>query len=301
MPPKRQCITPEIEIRMISEIQLRPVLWDVTLDIYKRQDLKQHAWEEVASNIGCPELASTLAGRWKNIRETFTSNMKRIRESKRSGVGAADVYVPKWPLFKYLDFLKKTCNQADSESNIPESLTIVHDSSQLFDMNSTSANTTESTQTIYYDENTKQCHAIPADSINSSSESLGLTLSDQSSPLAYILSPSSLHAPPPRPASAPVATTTSSVSTSKALASEPLFERKGSGKKRNYSVMEEAVAVLKEVAQQPPPVIPQAVEVPKQDAFDQFGAFIATRLRAMDPTSSKECENQILSVIISFN
>jgi hypothetical protein len=56
--------------------------------------------------------------RFKNMRDTFMSNYRKVKESKRSGMSATDVYVSKWYLYKELEFLEKTCAQAQSTSNI---------------------------------------------------------------------------------------------------------------------------------------------------------------------------------------
>ena len=56
MPPKRQktAFSEELEIITVGEIERRPVLWDSTLEIYRRADLKLVAFEEVASALHTP-------------------------------------------------------------------------------------------------------------------------------------------------------------------------------------------------------------------------------------------------------
>lgn len=46
------------------------------------------------------------------------SNLRRVKESKRSGKGTADIYVPKWSLYDRLKFLQKTIVQSGSISNL---------------------------------------------------------------------------------------------------------------------------------------------------------------------------------------
>ncbi|KYQ53544.1 hypothetical protein ALC60_00070 [Trachymyrmex zeteki] len=60
-----------------------------------------------------------VSQRFKNIKDTFSRNLKTMKESKRSGTGTDNIYKPKWHMFERLMFLKKTCVQANSVSNIP--------------------------------------------------------------------------------------------------------------------------------------------------------------------------------------
>lgn len=44
--------TAEEEIRLIFEVEKRPILWDTTNESYKRADLKPQVWADVAANVG---------------------------------------------------------------------------------------------------------------------------------------------------------------------------------------------------------------------------------------------------------
>lgn len=64
-----------------------------------------------------------------------------MKESKRSGAGTAPlrldyIYKSKWHMFDKLMFLKKTCVQGNSESNIP--------SSQLLEITNSKLSTSQS-------------------------------------------------------------------------------------------------------------------------------------------------------------
>lgn len=52
------------------------------------------------------------------MKDTFMSNLRRVKDSKRSGKGTADIYIPKWPLYNRLKFLQKTMVQSTSISNL---------------------------------------------------------------------------------------------------------------------------------------------------------------------------------------
>ncbi|KYQ48597.1 hypothetical protein ALC60_12359 [Trachymyrmex zeteki] len=46
------------------------------------------------------------------MRDTFMSNLRRVKGSKRSGKDTADIYTPKWSLYDRLKFLKKIVVQS---------------------------------------------------------------------------------------------------------------------------------------------------------------------------------------------
>lgn len=53
MPPKKADIfSKDVEFMLLNLIECRPILWDCTSELYKRADLKDAAWEEVASSLG---------------------------------------------------------------------------------------------------------------------------------------------------------------------------------------------------------------------------------------------------------
>ncbi|KYM96862.1 hypothetical protein ALC62_12472 [Cyphomyrmex costatus] len=60
-----------------------------------------------------------VSHRFKNIKDTFSRNLKTMKESKRSGTATDNIYKPKWHMFERLMFLRKTCVQGNSVSNIP--------------------------------------------------------------------------------------------------------------------------------------------------------------------------------------
>ncbi|EFN75486.1 hypothetical protein EAI_13851, partial [Harpegnathos saltator] len=44
---------------------------------------------------------------FKNMKDTFMSNLRRVKDSKHSRKGTTDIYIPKWPLYRRLKFLQK--------------------------------------------------------------------------------------------------------------------------------------------------------------------------------------------------
>lgn len=101
-------------------------------------------------NCGCAFAGDSVADRWKNIKQTFMNNHKKVRESKNkcSGADGDGIYVPKWHLYKKLLFLEKACVQAESSSNLPtvQSQQTSQQAIHLYQ-------STEPVLPIYYDEN----------------------------------------------------------------------------------------------------------------------------------------------------
>lgn len=52
MPPIADIFSKEIEFLLIDLVECRSILWDCTSDLYKRSDLKDAVWEEVARSLG---------------------------------------------------------------------------------------------------------------------------------------------------------------------------------------------------------------------------------------------------------
>jgi len=42
----------DVEFMLIELVECRPILWDCTSELYKRIDLKDAAWEEIALSLG---------------------------------------------------------------------------------------------------------------------------------------------------------------------------------------------------------------------------------------------------------
>ncbi|KAK3911560.1 Transcription factor Adf-1 [Frankliniella fusca] len=247
MPPKSKVLklSREDETRLVHEVRKRPILWDISLTEYSRSDLKPSIWDEVGRVIGHPGEGDVIQHRFKNMRDTFMSNYRKVKESKRSGMSATDVYVPKWYLYKELEFLEKTCAQAQSTSNISmQSGPSTSNSSQttVLEMELESFNPGNS---MYYDQNTLKFMMIPSD-VQTFSETPS-EISMQSDVSEVLSSPNSPDLfVPPRPASAPSATTAASKNVKRKQESdeEDMYRKRGHTKKTGAAILEEAVSVL---------------------------------------------------------
>lgn len=82
----------------------RPVLWDFRLKVYKDRNKKQDALPEITDTFGVDK--QVVEKKIKNLVCHFLREIKRERESSKSGAGNFDVYKSKWFCFNNMLFLK---------------------------------------------------------------------------------------------------------------------------------------------------------------------------------------------------
>ena len=104
--------TSEKIINFIKEIEIRPVLWDSSNGDYKSRNKKHDANQELAERFDCD--TTEVLRKWKIILAQYRREKQKIKSSKMSGVGASDVYKPKWFGFEYLQFLRERDAPTDS-------------------------------------------------------------------------------------------------------------------------------------------------------------------------------------------
>lgn len=65
-------------------------------------------------------IADMVLHHFTSMKQTFMTNYRKERESKgrSSGKSPEEIYKPKWILYEKLKFLRKSCAQADSPSNL---------------------------------------------------------------------------------------------------------------------------------------------------------------------------------------
>ena len=54
----------------------------------------------------------------KNLRTSFTRELRLMKLSERSGAALNDVYKPKWPFFDNLQFLLPHCSTRPGKNNL---------------------------------------------------------------------------------------------------------------------------------------------------------------------------------------
>lgn len=96
------------------------VLWDPTDEGYKKRDKRAAAAQRIAEALNVTNFnASDIITKFKNLRSSYSQELKKIASSTKSGVGADDVYKPKMVWFKLMDaFLRPHVRTRETLSNL---------------------------------------------------------------------------------------------------------------------------------------------------------------------------------------
>lgn len=89
---------------LINLYRDRPVLWDCRLKEYKDRNKKLDALLEIAVSFGVDK--EEVERKIKNLVCHFLREIKKERESSKSGAGSDDVYKSKWFCYNNMLFLK---------------------------------------------------------------------------------------------------------------------------------------------------------------------------------------------------
>ncbi|XP_064461539.1 uncharacterized protein LOC135371405 isoform X5 [Ornithodoros turicata] len=101
---------------LISLMEMKTLLWNVQHPSYHRREIKEKAYSELAKHLG--RSVTAVKSKWNNLRSQFSREQRKVKKSSRSGVGADDVYRPKWVHYKDLLFLASACKERQSKSNV---------------------------------------------------------------------------------------------------------------------------------------------------------------------------------------
>ncbi|XP_039297226.1 uncharacterized protein LOC111059543 [Nilaparvata lugens] len=100
---------------LIMLIQERESLWNQKSEYYHSRDVQRRLWNEVAqeSKIKVEEVKK----KWRGIRDIFRREFKRANAHKSGDPG--EDYIPKWPYYKIMLFLKDTITSRDLTGSVP--------------------------------------------------------------------------------------------------------------------------------------------------------------------------------------
>lgn len=59
------------------------------------------AWNRISNNMGIP--VEDLKKKKETLMTAFRTNLKKKKESIRSGAGLDDIYTPSWPFFEIME------------------------------------------------------------------------------------------------------------------------------------------------------------------------------------------------------
>ncbi|KAG6448522.1 uncharacterized protein LOC115442427 [Manduca sexta] len=114
MPRKTIYWTRKLELQLVEFVRQREFIWKPLGNTNHHIQQKYKAYAEFAANLGRGFTARSVRDRWVNIRSTFNHNVRRVDKSKETAASPADVYVPCWPLWKPLQFLRDVSVREDS-------------------------------------------------------------------------------------------------------------------------------------------------------------------------------------------
>ncbi|CAG9782439.1 unnamed protein product [Diatraea saccharalis] len=106
--PRKPCYwTRKLELELVEFIRQRDFIWKPYGNTNHHIQQKYKAYAEFAAKLGRGFTARSVRDRWVNIRSTFNHNLRRVDKSKEMARTPADMYVPCWPLWKPLQFLRE--------------------------------------------------------------------------------------------------------------------------------------------------------------------------------------------------
>ncbi|XP_072945399.1 uncharacterized protein [Epargyreus clarus] len=98
--------TRKLELELVEFVRNREYIWKPIGNTNHHIQQKYKAYAEFAAKSGRGITARSVRDRWVNIRSTFNHNLRRVDRSKQTACSPADVFVPCWPLWKPLQFLR---------------------------------------------------------------------------------------------------------------------------------------------------------------------------------------------------
>ncbi|XP_034118108.1 transcription factor Adf-1-like [Drosophila albomicans] len=118
---------------LISEVFLRPALWDQKSKNYHNRILVEKNWTEIENMLETSK--DGLKKKWKNLRDQFRNEWKKIPISKSGDSGVSEEAYSNytsWPHFNSLLFLKDQIKPCKSVGNFEASQLSFEPSSSEF-------------------------------------------------------------------------------------------------------------------------------------------------------------------------
>ena len=95
---------------LIDAYRSYPVLWNVKHENYSNRNIKENCYKEILNilKVDIPEInLSAIKKRIHTMRSQFLRERKKVRDSKKSGIGMDQIYVSKSWLYNLLSFLNE--------------------------------------------------------------------------------------------------------------------------------------------------------------------------------------------------
>lgn len=113
-------------VRFVELYENEPVLWNPQDLKYHKREARDAAASRIASQLGIEHFtAKHVVIKFKNLRSSYLQEVKKIKESSKSGCSSDDVYIPKVAWFPIMDrFLHSHVKSRKTHSNMVESNTV---------------------------------------------------------------------------------------------------------------------------------------------------------------------------------
>ncbi|XP_045785921.1 uncharacterized protein LOC123881249 [Maniola jurtina] len=108
-------------LKFVSLYIQHECLWNFKSPQYKNKHIKQSAYLDLENKMNVPGFGEKeIKLKIKNIRSTYSQELKKIKDSKKSGAGTDTVYIPSVKWFSLLDASLRnlTSTLTHSESNL---------------------------------------------------------------------------------------------------------------------------------------------------------------------------------------
>ncbi|KAK5648149.1 hypothetical protein RI129_003041 [Pyrocoelia pectoralis] len=107
-------------------------LWNIKSVAYKNKQIKNSAYEDLEKTMNISGFtAKEIKAKIKNLRSTYSQELKKIKDSKKSGTGTDTIYVPTIKWFQIMDESLRNLNSTLTE-NAEETISEGNNSSNTF-------------------------------------------------------------------------------------------------------------------------------------------------------------------------
>jgi hypothetical protein len=105
---------------LIQLYQSEPCLYDVNSDDYRNRELQVAATKRIAAALSVDGFGpKEVAKKYKNLRNSYSQELKKVNDSEKSGTGGDDVYIPKVYWFDIMySFLRPQMYSRPTKSNL---------------------------------------------------------------------------------------------------------------------------------------------------------------------------------------
>ncbi|KAL8614415.1 hypothetical protein ACOMHN_007751 [Nucella lapillus] len=103
-------LTEQQTINLIEYFQSHEAVWDPRAVSYRNRNIPAGAWTTIRvsfeSSIGIVCTDEQVQAKCDSLRSSFTRELRKVKNSKKSGAGTDEVYVSSWCFYQQLQFLR---------------------------------------------------------------------------------------------------------------------------------------------------------------------------------------------------